>query len=195
MVAGVFVFSATSEAEAPTVTASSTTTASISTTTTISQAQLEAFYAKVQENAWYEAVAAQEAAKKAEAEKQRKAEAARRAQQQQQQQQDSPSVGGSGAPGGGNGLVSDGGKLCWGPCVRTQLPCAIPQYICNRESGGWANVKNRVSSASGKYQFLDSTWAGFGGYAHAGQAPESVQDQKAAQLWNGGRGCSHWSAC
>lgn len=61
-------------------------------------------------------------------------------------------------------------------------PCAIPSYICARESGGNIRAQNPVSSASGKYQILDSTWNGYGGYVHAKDAPESVQDAKAASM-------------
>lgn len=59
-------------------------------------------------------------------------------------------------------------------------------------------VQNGSSSASGAYQFLDSTWrsqsakAGHPGYARAMYAPWYVQD--AVALWtyeHGGRG--HWS--
>jgi hypothetical protein len=61
------------------------------------------------------------------------------------------------------------------------------------------------STASGKWQILRSTWGarivngkcvgGYGGYCNAADAPEEVQDAKARELWAGGRGCSHWSAC
>lgn len=51
------------------------------------------------------------------------------------------------------------------------------------------------STASGKWQFIRSTWGKFGGYLNAADAPLSVQDAKARALWAGGRGCSHWSAC
>ncbi|WP_426572308.1 transglycosylase family protein [Aquihabitans sp. McL0605] len=92
------------------------------------------------------------------------------------------------------------------PPVTRQAPAAGPStgrcggdlppcYIMNRESGGSLTAKNPSSSASGKWQFLDSTWAGYGGYSSASQAPESVQDAKARQLWAGGSGCGHWSAC
>ena len=45
---------------------------------------------------------------------------------------------------------------------------------------------------------LDSTWRRIPaarGYLKARHAPEHVQDAAARWLWNGGRGCSHWSAC
>jgi len=61
-----------------------------------------------------------------------------------------------------------------------------------RESRGDINAENPVSSASGKWQFIDSTWAGFGGYAHASDAPESVQDARARAVWAGGGGASNW---
>lgn len=58
-------------------------------------------------------------------------------------------------------------------------------------------AQNRYSSASGAYQFLDSTWAYFGGYQRAKDAPAQVQDQKAYQTmqlrgtapWNASRSC------
>lgn len=78
-----------------------------------------------------------------------------------------------------------------GQCGGTLPPC----YVMNRESGGNPQAKNPTSSASGKWQALDSTWQGYGGYARAMDAPESVQDDFARRLWDGGRGCSHWSAC
>lgn len=65
--------------------------------------------------------------------------------------------------------------------------------ILARESGGNLRAQNPTSSASGKFQFLDSTWAGYGGYLHAKDAPASVQDARAAQVWDGGRGCLNWS--
>lgn len=82
-----------------------------------------------------------------------------------------------------------------GSLTPAQNACAIPDYICRRESNMTTNAKNPHSTASGKYQFLDSTWNGYGGYAHASDAPEDVQDRKATELWNGGKGCSHWEAC
>ncbi len=67
------------------------------------------------------------------------------------------------------------------------------------ESGGNYQAQNKVSTASGAYQFVDGTWAGYGGYSKAKLAPPSVQDQKARETlarsgtspWNASRAC--WS--
>ena len=78
-----------------------------------------------------------------------------------------------------------------GQCGGDLPPC----WVMMRESRGDIRAENPRSTASGKWQFLDGTWGGYGGYAHASHAPEQVQDERARQLWAGGRGCSHWSAC
>jgi len=78
-----------------------------------------------------------------------------------------------------------------GACGGDLPPC----YVMMRESRGSLTARNPSSSASGKWQFIDSTWAGFGGYAHAYLAPESVQDARARAIWAHGAGCSAWSAC
>ena len=69
---------------------------------------------------------------------------------------------------------------------------AIPTYIVMRESGGNYKAENPTSTASGAYQFVDGTWDNYGGYHHASDAPPHIQDQKAAQVWDGGRGWRHW---
>lgn len=75
-----------------------------------------------------------------------------------------------------------------GRCGGDLPPCCVMA----RESGGDIRAENPVSTASGKWQFIDGTWAGFGGYAHASDAPEAVQDARARELWAGGAGASHW---
>jgi hypothetical protein len=50
------------------------------------------------------------------------------------------------------------------------------------ESGNDYRAQSRGSSASGAYQFLDSSWDGYRGYTHAKDAPPAVQDAKAAEL-------------
>jgi hypothetical protein len=52
------------------------------------------------------------------------------------------------------------------------------------ESGGDYTAESTTSSASGAYQFIDSNWGGYGGFARASHAPPAVQDAKAAE-WAG----------
>ncbi len=76
-----------------------------------------------------------------------------------------------------------------GACGGGYLPtCAI--MLC--ESGGNLTAYNASSGASGKWQIIESTWAGHGGYAEARDAPEAVQDERAAEIWAGGAGRSQW---
>jgi hypothetical protein len=71
-----------------------------------------------------------------------------------------------------------------GPSVARTLPAemaAILAAIRAIESGGDYTAAARSSTASGAYQFLDSTWNGHGGYQRARDAPPPVQDAKAAE--------------
>lgn len=90
---------------------------------------------------------------------------------------------------------------------------AFMKAIASHESGGNYQAVNTSSGIhSGAYQMSDSMWNGFGGYAHAYQAPPQVQDAKAAQVmtsyynefggnwglvaaaWNGGPGTAEKAA-
>lgn len=76
-----------------------------------------------------------------------------------------------------------------------------PVLTCIRrhesDSAGGYSAQNARSSASGAYQFIDSTWrsvsarAGYPGYARAKYAPWFVQDAVALHTINHG-GRSHW---
>jgi hypothetical protein len=67
---------------------------------------------------------------------------------------------------------------------------AIPEYIVMCESGGRWDAYNS-SGASGPYQLMPMH---FGGELAMNQS-RAAQHAKAAELWNGGKGKSHWSAC
>lgn len=74
----------------------------------------------------------------------------------------------------------------------SNLP-AIMYAIENCESGGNPTAQNPSSTASGLFQFLDSTWAGYGGYSRAMYAPQSVQEAKALLEYST-NGTSPWLA-
>ena len=62
---------------------------------------------------------------------------------------------------------------------------AFMAAIRQRESNGNYQAigpPTRFGTAKGAYQFIDSTWGGFGGFSRADHAPPHVQDQRAAQL-------------
>lgn len=84
-----------------------------------------------------------------------------------------------------------------GPYVSLQ-PCGgdlPPCYVKERESGGDYRAVSPSGAYRGAWQFGAETWGGFGGYELADQAPPSVQDERAREVWAGGAGCSNWSAC
>ena len=75
-------------------------------------------------------------------------------------------------------------------CNGSDLPtCAIVW----RESRFDPHAENPTSTASGLYQFIDSTWRTCRtGHPHAAWAPVSVQVACARRIWAGGRGARHW---
>ncbi len=128
---------------------------------------------KTNEKILYTELARQEAARQAEIARQQKAAQAAK-QAKINQQQSAPRIS-SNTPGNGQ-------------CGGNLPPCCV----MNRESGGNITAQNPTSSASGKWQFLSSTWGNYMGYPTAASAPEWVQDKRAAELWAGGAGASHW---
>lgn len=71
-------------------------------------------------------------------------------------------------------------------------PWAIPWAIVQCESGG-QNLPPNSATASGYYQFIDSTWRGLGGSTpQAYKATKAEQDRLAAKLWANGSGASNW---
>lgn len=63
------------------------------------------------------------------------------------------------------------------------------------ESGDVYTAENPISSASGGWQFIDSTWTEVTGLTPPASAwPEHVQDAAFLELWDDGNGASHWFA-
>lgn len=81
--------------------------------------------------------------------------------------------------------------------------CVIPDYICERESRYTYDAINPSSGAGGMYQLMPRTANAMAREAGrpdlVGVPPHTMapqdQDMLASQLWAGGSGCSHWSAC
>lgn len=141
---------------------------------------------------WHDAQAIHVAHAYATAEAQRIAEeeaAAAAAAAERRQSSSRRQSGGSG--GGGSRGGNEPGTVNGRPCGGNLPPC----WVLQRESGGNPDAENPTSSASGQWQFIDGTWNGYGGCAHASDCPPEVQDEKAAELWDDGNGCSHWDAC
>lgn len=80
----------------------------------------------------------------------------------------------------------------------------IAEYVADCESGDNNNgvpvlhsyqvhLAPNAYSASGKYQFIDSTWYSVTGLSgHASDYSEATQDAAFIKLWANGAGASHW---
>ena len=68
------------------------------------------------------------------------------------------------------------------------------EQIAQCESGGNPQAVSADGQYRGKYQFDESTWESLGGSGDPAAAPESEQDQRAAQLYRQ-RGPSAWPNC
>ena len=68
------------------------------------------------------------------------------------------------------------------------------EQIAQCESGGNPRAVSADGQYRGKYQFDESTWESLGGSGDPAAAPESEQDQRAAQLYRQ-RGPSAWPNC
>lgn len=84
-----------------------------------------------------------------------------------------------------------------GACGGDLPPC----WVMMRESGGDPNAVNPPpygcsgNGCYGKWQFDLTTSQALGYPLPMNQYPESVQDEAARRLWNGGAGCAAWDAC
>jgi LysM repeat protein len=70
---------------------------------------------------------------------------------------------------------------------------SVAACIRQHESGGDYQAENPSTSASGAYQFVDSTWRSVTGLAPpASDYSKATQDRAFAELWDGGAGAHHW---
>ena len=94
------------------------------------------------------------------------------------------------------GVVLGGGAAVAGSAQAADTGIPVLEAIKQCESGGSYTAQNPTSTASGAYQFLDTTWQGLSaakGYSKAKYAPASVQDAAALELYNQA-GTPPWAA-
>lgn len=82
-------------------------------------------------------------------------------------------------PGRAAPTAGGGGNVQGGPAGLNSYLYALRSHESGKVGGNY-RATNPYSSASGAYQYLDSTWANYGGYRRAKDAPPAVQDKRAA---------------
>lgn len=76
------------------------------------------------------------------------------------------------------------------PLAGIETEAAAVRYCESRDN---YTGKNPASTASGAYQFIDSTWTWVTGLPAPARAyPPVVQDRAFADLWDNGAGAAHW---
>lgn len=79
------------------------------------------------------------------------------------------------------------------PTSAQAAPAGIASCIAKYESGGNPVAENPSSTASGLYQFLDTTWQAVTGLpGRAKDYPVSVQTTAFYKLWDNGAGANQW---
>ena len=83
-----------------------------------------------------------------------------------------------------------------GVAEAAQVPTGVLDEIARCESGGSYTAQNPSSSASGKYQFIDSTWRAYRGDSSAARAKDAspAEQEAAAQRLYAAQGTTPWNA-
>lgn len=76
------------------------------------------------------------------------------------------------------------------------VPAGVLDEIARCESGGSYTAQNPTSSASGKYQFIDSTWRAYRGSSTAARAKDAspAEQEAAARRLYAAEGTTPWNA-